>query len=111
MTIDAEIFRALAVTIADLVEDEIGKRHSLLPKDEYLTRQEAAEYLGVSVPTFTSWVKRGDVHEIQIDGTYRYSRSRLDADMQKIIRYSGRTVEADCIAFDMVNTPVKSKAG
>ncbi len=53
-------------------------------KNEYLTRQETAEILKISLPTLHSYVKEGIVSAYRIGGRVRFKKSDIDEALKKI---------------------------
>ena len=49
----------------------------------WFTVQEAAEYLGISVPTVFRWMKQGTLSFYKVVGATRFSREGLDAVVEK----------------------------
>jgi excisionase family DNA binding protein len=68
-----------------LVEKSLESRTSELVTSELLTRKEAADLLGVSLPTLNDWTKNGIVQGYRIASRVRYKKSELESSL-KIIR-------------------------
>lgn len=57
------------------------------PKDntpELFTRNETAEYLGVSLPTLGDWTKKGIIKGLRIAGRVRYRKSDVSNALKEI---------------------------
>ena len=52
--------------------------------DEFITRKQAANLLGVSCPTLLDWTKKGKVQGHRIGKFVRYKRSELRSSLQAI---------------------------
>ena len=71
---------------ADILDDETRRavqEHALLAHKTYLTRKEAAKYLGVSERSIAEWVARpvgqNPFPECRAGGEPRYKRTEIDA--------------------------------
>jgi excisionase family DNA binding protein len=56
--------------------------------DVWMTRQDAANYLGVSVQTIQRWVRDGMLTEHEVGGAPRYHQKGLDAVIEKLLGYA-----------------------
>ncbi len=54
------------------------------PNTEFLTRKEASNLLGVSLPTLLDWTKTGKVTGYRIASRVRYKRSELENSLSQI---------------------------
>lgn len=70
--------------ISETIQEQIGQIQKPLPKTELLTRKEAAEILGVSLPTLHYWTKDGEVPAYRIGNRVRYKRDEVLSSLQKI---------------------------
>lgn len=52
-------------------------------KAEYLTATAAAEYLGVSFPTFKKWVEEKNIYPVVIAGAKRWDKQDLDNELER----------------------------
>jgi excisionase family DNA binding protein len=52
-------------------------------QENWLTVQEAADYLGVSQPTIFRWMKQGTLSFYKVGGSTRFSKEGLDAVVEK----------------------------
>ena len=71
----------LSANLLSLFEQALDKRFEqyTAPKsDEILSRKQAAEVLGISLPTLNEWTKEGIVKGYRINSRVRYKRSELD---------------------------------
>lgn len=66
---------------------EFSQRPSDLP--EYLTRQQTAKLLQISLVTLNEWSKQGVLQSLKIQGRIRYERSVVENAMQEVknLRY------------------------
>lgn len=74
-----EITDALKAAIQDVAQEIADKsiRDNKVPL--YLSKKEAADYLGVAPNTLDKWIREGiDIPYKQIDRTYRFNRNDLD---------------------------------
>ena len=62
-----------AETIRQIIRDEL-KSNSM---DHYLTRDEAAKLLKISLPTLGTWTKSGKIISHQVGGRVLYLKSEL----------------------------------
>ena len=70
--------------ISETIQEQIGQIQKPLPKTELLTRKEAAEILGISLPTLHYWTKDGKVPAYRIGNRVRYKRDEVLSSLQKI---------------------------
>jgi excisionase family DNA binding protein len=54
------------------------------PKTEYLTRQETAQLLGVTLPTLHEWTKNGTIQGTRIGTRVRYRLADVEASLKDI---------------------------
>lgn len=74
-----EITDALKVAIKNAAQEIVDKsiRDNKVPL--YLSKKEAADYLGVAPNTLDKWIREGiDIPYKQIDRIYRFNRNDLD---------------------------------
>ena len=74
-----EITDALKAAIQDAAQEIVNNsiRDNKVPL--YLSKKEAADYLGVAPNTLDKWIHEGiDIPYKQIDRTYRFNRNDLD---------------------------------
>ncbi|MFC2099093.1 helix-turn-helix domain-containing protein [Bacteroidota bacterium] len=70
--------------ISETIQEQIGQIQKPQPKTELLTRKEAAEILGISLPTLHYWTKDGKVPAYRIGNRVRYKRNEVLSSLQKI---------------------------
>ena len=70
--------------ISETIQEELGQILKPLPKTELISRKEAAEILGVSLPTLHCWTKDGKVPAYRIGNRVRYKRDEVLNSLQKI---------------------------
>lgn len=58
-------------------------------RDEFLTIQQAADYIKVSKPTLWDWSKKGILNKHYIAGQPRYKKSEIDAAFLKLDEKGG----------------------
>ena len=86
ITMDANAFRSLvASAVKDAVQKEfesfsIKSTETLKP---FLSRKEAAELLGVSLPTLNDWSKSGTVPSYKLGSRVRYRLADIQAALHK----------------------------
>lgn len=79
ITLPQELSDALKVAIKNAAQEIADKsiRDNKVPL--YLSKKEAADYLGVAPNTLDKWIREGiDIPYKQIDRTYRFNRNDLD---------------------------------
>jgi len=71
--------------IRDCVKSEL-QNHSPAPSQdaEYITRQETAKILGISLPTLNDWSKRGIIPSYRIATRVRYKKAEVEASLSKV---------------------------
>jgi len=79
--------------ISEVVAEQLQKNSSAaaIPQQvEYLTRQETAKILQISLPTLSEWTKAGIIKGYRINSRVRYKRSEIEKSLQEIksIKYS-----------------------
>ena len=57
---------------------EILQQYKVKPLEEYLTRQEAADVLKISLPTLDNLTKTKGLKRYQVGRDFRYKRSDID---------------------------------
>ena len=62
------------------------------PDEKYLTRQETAKILQVTLPTLSDWVKRGKIRAYKINTRVRFKKSDIDAALQEVVKYKRRVL-------------------
>jgi len=77
-------FLELKKLISETVQEQIEHIQQPPPKTELLTRKEAAEILGVSLPTLHYWTKDGKVPAYRIGNRVRYKRNEVLNSLRKI---------------------------
>lgn len=71
--------------LSNIIRDEIAKQISPLilntnkEQEEYLTRKEIKERLGVSLPTIHAWTKEGKLKGYRIGRLIRYKKSEIES--------------------------------
>lgn len=53
-------------------------------KSGYWTREETAKYLNISLPTLSTYTKKGIIKGYRIEGLVRYRQSEIDASLEEI---------------------------
>ncbi|GAA3773665.1 hypothetical protein GCM10022271_02170 [Corallibacter vietnamensis] len=84
----SKITQVFGITPSELKEDilkdvraelkEIVQNFQPVKPPEYITRQEAAKILKVSLVTLTDWNKKGVLKPYRLGNLIRYKRSELD---------------------------------
>lgn len=72
--------------IQDAVKMEIEKLNLIKPENptEYITRKDAKEILGISLPTLNDWSKRGIIPSYRIASRVRYKRAEVLNSVTKV---------------------------
>jgi len=78
----------------DWIREVLGENKPATPKpdEKYLTRQETAKILQVTLPTLSDWVKRGKIRAYKINTRVRFKKSDIDAALQEVVKYKRRTL-------------------
>ena len=69
------------------VREELQKLYASQPQQqetEYITRQETARILGISLPTLHDWTKRGIVAGYRISTRIRYRKNEILEALQQV---------------------------
>jgi len=71
--------------IRDCVKSEL-KSHSPehLPETEFITRNQAAAILGISLPTLNEWSKLGTIPSYRIQSRVRYKKAEVENSVSKV---------------------------
>jgi excisionase family DNA binding protein len=71
--------------IRDCVKSEL-KNYSpeQPPETEYITRKQAAAFLGISLPTLNDWSKQGIIPSYRIGSRVRYKKAEVEASLSKV---------------------------
>ena len=82
----------LSEMIRESLRDELQQFRPARPKSEtkYLTRQETARRLRISLVTLTDWVNRGKICAHKIGGRVLYRDSDVDAALNQIVPIKNR---------------------
>lgn len=77
----------LLQSISDLVETKLKQlvnelRPATGSEPKYITRKEAAKFLGVSLVTLNSWANKGIIHPKKIGSLVRYDKLQLERAVQ-----------------------------
>lgn len=72
------------ITKAVRVELDARTPHAAPPQEELLTRVEAAQLLGITLPTLREYTRRGHVTGYRIGTRVRYRRNELLNDLRRI---------------------------
>ena len=77
----------LSEMIRESLRDELQQLRPLRPKSDarYLTRQETARRLRISLVTLTDWVNRGKICAHKIGGRVLFRESDVEAALNQII--------------------------
>lgn len=70
----------LSTVISETVKSEFERQNKLStpqPDNEYLTRKETAQILGVSLPTLNNWSKRQLLPSYRIASRIRYKKEEV----------------------------------
>jgi len=62
------------------------------PDEKYLTRQETAKILQVTLPTLSSWVESKIIRAYRINTRIRFKKSDIDAALQEVVKYKRRVL-------------------
>jgi len=57
------------------------------PDEKYLTRQETAQILQVTLPTLSDWVKRGKIRAYKINTRIRFKKSDIENALIEVVKY------------------------
>lgn len=82
----------LSEMIRESLRDELQQFRPARPKSEtkYLTRQETARRLRISLVTLTDWVNRGKICAHKIGGRVLFRDSDVDAALNQIVPIKNR---------------------
>ena len=70
--------------LVERLKSEIQKEFPIKESQEYLTRQETARLLQVSLVTLNDWSKRGILQSYRIGGRIRYKKSEIDQSFHQV---------------------------
>lgn len=79
-------FEVIKTAISDAVKAEFQKVNCKIPetKSEYITRKEAAKFLGISLPTLNHWSKAGIITSYRIGTRVRYKKAEVENSLTKV---------------------------
>ncbi|MPS65968.1 MAG: DNA-binding protein [Chryseobacterium sp.] len=83
-----EFFKEFFKTIEDLIDDKLNQFECKLAEmykpegKELMTRDETAEYFGVSLGTLNNWSKNGILVPINFGGRVYYTRNEIQAKLR-----------------------------
>jgi DNA-directed RNA polymerase specialized sigma24 family protein len=77
----------LAVKEAIYEYDQEKRREVIPPGARWLTRQQTADYLGISVKTVDLWARIGKLKRIYIKGSPRFDREFIDQSFDELKKY------------------------
>lgn len=75
-----EISESIKKEISSLIQSV----HNHPPQTEFLNRNEAAKFLGVSLVTLNQWTKEGLIIGYRIASRVRYKRNELETSLSQI---------------------------
>ncbi len=82
----------LKTAISQAVKFEIDKLCLSIPKaeTEFITRQQTAKLLGISLPTLNEWSKQGIIISYRIGTRVRYKKAEVENSLSKVqsIKYN-----------------------
>lgn len=74
--------------IAEVVHSELQtlqlQTNNIQPSEEFLSRKEAAKYLGISLVSLAEWTKQGFIQAYRISTRIRYKKVELDRSLKAI---------------------------
>ena len=72
--------------ISETVREELQKMNTPTPQQEteYITRQETARILGISLPTLHDWTKKGVIIGYRISTRVRYRKNEVLQALQQV---------------------------
>lgn len=76
-----DLVSRLAVKVGDIIQDSLIKPE---PPEKYLTRQETAKLLQISLVTLNEWSKKGIIQSYRIGGRIRYKKSELEDSLREV---------------------------
>lgn len=79
--VSAEEFSSL---LAEKVKDKIKGYFPDKEEADFLTRQQTAKLLKISLPTLHKWTKQGRLKSYKISGRVRYKRSEVSQSLTQI---------------------------
>ena len=74
----------LTEIISEAVRDELSQIEKPEPEPVFITRKEAAQLLGISLPTLHFWTKDGKIPAFRIGNRVRYKKSEVIESLNKI---------------------------
>lgn len=81
----AELEKRIAIIIDDRISASLGKSKPSAQKENYITRKEAAQILGISLVTLDAWsYKKSLLKAYRISSRVRYKRSEVEACLLQI---------------------------
>lgn len=82
----------LKTLIADVLQNEVKQPETTIQEDtEYITRQETAEILRISLPTLNEYTKKGILPGYRLGSRVRYKKNEVENALKRIqtIKYRG----------------------
>lgn len=78
----------------DWIREVLSENKPTTPKpdEKYLTRQETAQILQVTLPTLSDWVNRGKIRAYRINTRIRFKKSDIENALQEVVKYKRRTL-------------------
>lgn len=73
-------FSEIKTALSDIVRTELEKQNNSKPSQpetDYITRNETAQILGISLVTLNDWTKRGLVPSYRISSRIRYKKEEV----------------------------------
>lgn len=77
----------LTGAISEIIKKELAIQNEAKPNSnepELITRQEAANILGISLPTLNEWSKTGELPSYRIGSRVRYKRDEVLASVKQV---------------------------
>lgn len=81
--------RAVKLAVKEAIQeyDQERRREAIPPGARFLTRQQAADYLGISIKTVDLWARTGKLKRSYIKGSPRFDREWIDQSFDDLKRY------------------------
>jgi excisionase family DNA binding protein len=70
--------------VSEIIRNESQKQPEPVKPDQLLTRKEAADLLGITLPTLWDWTRKGTIPGYRISKRVYYKRPEIDAALKSM---------------------------
>lgn len=86
---DDDLVKVVKMAVREVIQefDQEKRREAIPPGSRWLTRQQTANYIGISVKTVDLWARTGKLKRNYIKGSPRFDRELIDQSFDELKKY------------------------